>query len=83
MSKPANKAKAPTKKKPLADVDENADDSIVVDNASDVESGPSVHREAPKVTGKKKTASETYTKVSFKKKTFKVLVLIARHSFHN
>ncbi|KDQ54971.1 hypothetical protein JAAARDRAFT_196340 [Jaapia argillacea MUCL 33604] len=66
--KPAPKSKAAaTKKKVLVEIDENADDSAMeVDedkDAGDDEAGPSV----PKPTaqnGKKKTASETYTKLS-------------------
>jgi DNA topoisomerase II len=62
-SKAATKAKAAPKKKPLADVDENADDNIMDVDHSDNEPGPSVQQEAPIANKKKKTASETYTKV--------------------
>lgn len=56
------KAKTATKKKPLVDLDENAEESFM-DVDSD-EPGPSAQREAPDPNRKKKTASEQYTKVS-------------------
>ncbi|KAN0123255.1 DNA topoisomerase, type IIA-like domain containing protein [Russula decolorans] len=60
------KAKAPVKtkaapKKVLADVDENADESFLLDQGDD--SGPSAPRPAP-APKNKKSASETYTKLS-------------------
>jgi DNA topoisomerase-2 len=64
---PKSKAKAPAKPKPaakrvLADVDENAEESFVVDDGDD--SGPSAPRPGPATAPKnKKSASETYTKV--------------------
>lgn len=61
-SKPATKANAAPKKKPLADVDENADDSMNIDH-SDNEPGPPIQQEVSVANKKKKTASETYTKV--------------------
>ncbi|KIM84751.1 hypothetical protein PILCRDRAFT_780689 [Piloderma croceum F 1598] len=64
VSKPAVKGKAATKKKVLADIDENADDSVMDVDHSDDEQGPSVQREESAPKGKKKTASETYTKLS-------------------
>ncbi|KAA1475411.1 type II DNA topoisomerase [Dentipellis sp. KUC8613] len=67
--KAAAKAKAPAKKaapkkKVLANVDDNADDSImnIDDDDDDDSAGPSVPK--AKTNGKKKTASETYTKLS-------------------
>ena len=64
-SKPAPKAKAVPKKKVLVDIDENGDDSMMNVDPSDGDhasfAGPS-EPEPPK-NAKKKTASETYTKV--------------------
>jgi DNA topoisomerase II len=63
-SKPATKNKKPTKKV-LVDIDNNPEDnSMNVDTQFDVSdnvSAPKVHAAAP---AKKKTASETYTKVT-------------------
>lgn len=59
VTKPKNAPKA-TKKKVLADKDDNA--SIVERDESDNEAGPS-EPTAAAPNGKKKTASETYTRV--------------------
>ncbi|KAF7986171.1 hypothetical protein HWV62_38564 [Athelia sp. TMB] len=65
-SKPALKTKAAPKKKVLVDIDENGDDSMMNVDPSDGDypsfAGPS-EPEPPK-NAKKKTASETYTKLS-------------------
>jgi DNA topoisomerase-2 len=56
------KPKGATKKKVLVDVDENADDSGM--DVSDQDGGIDERRPStPIPAGKKKTASETYTKV--------------------
>ena len=62
-SKPAVKAKSAPKKKVLADINENADDSVMDIDRSDDEQAQSIQREDPAPKSKKKTASETYTKV--------------------
>ena len=62
-SKPAPKAKAAPKKKVLVDKDDNADTMDAGDSGDEEIGGPS--EPAPAATnGKKKTASETYQKVS-------------------
>ncbi|KAH9963556.1 DNA topoisomerase [Russula dissimulans] len=64
-AKPKAKATAkpkPAPKKVLADVDENADESFQVDGDDD-SAGPSAPRSAP-APKNKKSASETYTKLS-------------------
>ncbi|KAH7926207.1 DNA topoisomerase II [Leucogyrophana mollusca] len=67
-TKPAAKPKAVPKKKVLAEKDDNADESIIMDvdadggNSDSDAPGPS--KPAPVANGKKKTASETYTKLS-------------------
>lgn len=61
--KAATKPKAAPKKKPFSDIDKNADESIMDVDLPDNEPGPSVEQEAPVTNKKKKTASETYTKV--------------------
>ncbi|KAI0935640.1 hypothetical protein AcV5_004006 [Taiwanofungus camphoratus] len=69
-AKPASKtAKAPakpkvTKKKVLADRDDNADTDIEMQRNSEDEAGPSAPAAAAPANAKKKTASETYTKLS-------------------
>ncbi|KAI0041498.1 type II DNA topoisomerase [Auriscalpium vulgare] len=65
-AKPAPKPRAAPKKKVLADVDENADASVVGQGEDEDEAGPSVPRAAPATNGnaKKKSASETYQKLS-------------------
>lgn len=59
--------KAAPKKKILADHDDNAEESEMDVDASDAsdddDAGPSAPREKLATNGKKKTASETYTKV--------------------
>src|SRR6266702_4101722 len=65
QAKPKPKAPAKSKaapKKVLADVDENAEVSFAQDEGDD--SGPSAPRPAPAAKNNKKSASETYTKVS-------------------
>ncbi|EGO19472.1 hypothetical protein SERLADRAFT_453445 [Serpula lacrymans var. lacrymans S7.9] len=66
-TKPPAKAK-PAAKKVLAEKDENADESIMdVDDvmiSEDDEAGPSQPKPTVAKNGKKKTASETYTKLS-------------------
>ncbi|KZT68795.1 type II DNA topoisomerase [Daedalea quercina L-15889] len=66
VSKPAKapaKSKASAaKKKVLADKDDNAHSDV--DMIDDDDAGPSVRAEAPAAPAKKKTASETYTKLS-------------------
>lgn len=65
----ATKAKPAPKKKVLVDHDDNAEDSVVEVDAEDFdasdgdEAGPSPVKAKPAASGKKKTASETYTKV--------------------
>ncbi|KAI0056765.1 type II DNA topoisomerase [Artomyces pyxidatus] len=62
-SKATTKPKAAPKKKVLADVDENAEESVEEVDEDDG-AGPSAPRAAPVANGKKKSASETYTKLS-------------------
>ena len=64
-SKPATKAKGASKKKVLADHKNNAEESAmeVDDNESENEGGSSSKKSEPGARGKKKTVSETYTKV--------------------
>jgi DNA topoisomerase-2 len=58
-AKPPAKPK-PAPKRPLADMDENADESFLVDDGDDA--GPSAPRPQPAAKNKK-SASETYKKV--------------------
>jgi len=58
-AKPPAKPK-PAPKRPLADMDENADESFLVDDGDDT--GPSAPRPQPAAKNKK-SASETYKKV--------------------
>ncbi|KAF8264485.1 DNA topoisomerase [Lactarius quietus] len=68
-AQPKPKAKAPAKskatsKKVLADVDENAEISFPQDEGDGDDSGPSAPRPAQAANKNKKSASETYTKLS-------------------
>lgn len=67
------KPKAATKKKVLADVDENADENV--GKSSDQEISDHSRPElSAKAVGKKKTASETYTKVIVCFVYFRILI---------